>query len=676
VPAGLLPEDILAPIRAVFFVECEELLGELEAGLLAMQDGAHDQEIVDAVFRAAHSIKGSAGAFGFVKLVRFAHAFESALEAVRSRTVALDTDLFSLLLQASDVLADIVRAARGGEEDAHAAKDDESLIAALTAVAPAGTQDDALDEDFEEFTFVPVPVAPQLASAERLWTIRMRPHAALYAAANEPLLLLRELGRLGELSVELDSTALPDLGDLRPDEAYLAWTIRLATTAGEDAIREVFDFVEGACDLSIEEAGREADETPGAPVVVHATPAEAPAHTIRVDLERIDRLINLVGELVINQSMLEQRVVDAGLKSATGLETPLDDLAHLTRDLQESVMAMRTQPVKVVFQRLSRVVREIAAATEKRVRLTVSGEDTQVDRTVIERLTDPLTHMVRNAIDHGIETPAVRIAAGKPEDGLIEISAAHRGGRIVIEVRDDGCGIDRAAVRQTAVRRGLVASDAVLSDEDVDGLIFAPGFSTSAELSAVSGRGVGMDVVKRGVQTLGGRITATSRSGEGACFTLTLPLTLAVLDGMVLSVGGHSLVAPLSSLVESVQATASNLHRLGPRAYLLNYRGRHLPLIDLGLALNYRQTALDALAGVVLVVEDGLGGRAALLADNILGQRQVVIKSLETNYRAVPGVAAATILGDGRVALILDVDAVVAAHRPAEAHPLPRLATG
>jgi two-component system chemotaxis sensor kinase CheA len=326
--------------------------------------------------------------------------------------------------------------------------------------------------------------------------------------------------------------------------------------------------------------------------------------------------------------------------------------------------------VKVVFQRLSRVVRDVAAATGKRVRLTVTGEDTQVDRTVIERLTDPLTHMIRNAIDHGIETPSVRIAAGKPGEGHVQISAAHRGGRIVIEVTDDGRGIDRAAVRQTAVRRRLVAPDAVLTDEDVDSLIFSPGFSTSAELSALSGRGVGMDIVKRGVQVLGGRIAVASRPGEGASFTLTLPLTLAVLDGMVVRVGGHSLVVPLSSLVESVQATALNLRRLGPRACLLNYRGQYLPLIDLGVALGYRQTDLDALTGVVLVVDDGLGGRAALLVDDILGQRQVVIKSLEANYRAVPGVAAATILGDGRVALILDVDTVVAGHRPAASRPL------
>jgi two-component system chemotaxis sensor kinase CheA len=674
VTPGALSEEILAPIRAGFFVECEELLGEMESGLLAMQGGARDKQIVDAVFRAAHSIKGSAGAFGFGALGQFSHAFESAMEAVRSETVALDADLFRLLLRATDVLADIVQAARNGDEDAYKAVDNDALIAAMEALAPA-PEGTGLDEDFEDFAFAPAPVTLELAAEAKRWTIRMRPHAALYAAANEPLLLLRDLARLGELSVELDSTALPALDDLRPEEGYLAWTITLTTAADEAAIRDVFLFVDGACDLSVDEPASDTEEIPSPPASSVVTQAEPPTRSIRVDLERIDRLINLVGELVINQSMLKQRVVDA-LGAAPGIDLPLDDLARLTRDLQESVMGMRAQQVKVVFQRLSRVVRDVAAATDKRVRLTVTGEDTQVDRTLIERLTDPLTHMIRNAIDHGIETPAQRLAAGKPEEGHVQISAAHRGGRIVIEVKDDGRGIDRGAVRQTAVRRGLVTPDAILSDEDVDSLIFAPGFSTSAELSALSGRGVGMDVVKRGVQALGGRIAVTSRPGEGASFTLTLPLTLAVLDGMVVRVGGHNVVTPLSSLVESVQAKATDRRHLGPHACLLSFRGQHLPLIDLGVALGYRQTPLDALAGVVLVVEDGMGDRAALVVDDVLGQQQVVIKSLEANYRAVSGVAAATILGDGRVALILDVDALIAAHRTDAINPSLRLATG
>ncbi len=382
-----------------------------------------------------------------------------------------------------------------------------------------------------------------------------------------------------------------------------------------------------------------------------------------MDLERLDRLVNLVGELAINQSVLSQRLTDAGLGGSDGVRLPLDDLDHLTRDLQDSVMAIRAQPVRAVFRRMSRLIRELEGATGKRVQLITSGEDTEVDRTIIERLTDPLTHMVRNAIDHGIETPAERRAAGKPETGVVRISAAHRGGRIVVEVADDGRGIDRVALFQTGLRRGLIAADTSFSDEEVDNLIFAPGFSTAAQASQLSGRGVGMDVVKRGVQALGGRIAVSSQPGLGARISLSLPLTLAVLDGMVFCVAGHRLVAPVANLIEAVRPRAADLHRLGPHGRLMSYRNERLPLFDLGVLLGYRNRGIADGEGVAMVVEDDHGARTALLADEILGQRQVVIKSVETNYRAVPGVAAATILGDGSVALILDVTALTRSER-------------
>jgi two-component system chemotaxis sensor kinase CheA len=687
VTSGPLSEATLAPIRAGFFLECEDLLGELEAGLLAMQDEACDQQIVDAVFRAVHSIKGGAGAFGLNRLVGFAHALESALDAVRSKTVALDPKLLRLLLRAADLLADLVRTARdGAEDDGPLQAEIEPLAAALAELASTPGAEDEPADAFDDFDFTPTPVTLNLPETERVWTIRLRPHASLYARANEPLLLIRGLNSLGVTSVGLDDSALPALADLQPEEAYLAWTIELTTNAEEEAIREVFAFVDEDCDVSVEcQADLEHTSPAAAPLIESAEPFAAPAprsapaagstHSIRVDLERVDRLINLVGELVINQSMLMQRFGAVRL-SAPGMEAPLDELDHLTRDIQESVMAIRAQPVKAVFQRLSRLVREVGEATGKSVRLVVSGEDTEVDRTVIERLSDPLTHMIRNAIDHGLESPAKRMAAGKPETGVVRVSAAHRGGRIVVEVADDGRGIDRPTVRETAIRRGLILADAVLSDDEIDNLIFAPGFSTATELSAVSGRGVGMDVVKSSVQDLGGRIGVTSRPGEGSRFTLSLPLTLAVLDGMVVSVAGHSLIAPLTSLIKSVQPGPADVRRLGATTCLLSFRGEHLPLIDLGLTLGYRPMAMEPTLGVILVVEDDLGRRAALLVDEILGQRQVVIKSLEANYRAVPGVAAATILGDGRVALILDVSAIVDVGSSGVADPPLRFATG
>jgi two-component system chemotaxis sensor kinase CheA len=385
----------------------------------------------------------------------------------------------------------------------------------------------------------------------------------------------------------------------------------------------------------------------------------APA-TIRVDLDRVDRLIDLVGELVINQAMLAQRVTEAGLARASGIVIGLDELEQLTREIQDSVMAIRAQPVKSVFQRMPRLVRELAVMTGKSVRLVTDGENTEVDKTVIERLSDPLTHMIRNAIDHGLEKPETRIAAGKPEEGTVRLSALHRSGRIVIEISDDGAGINRPRVRQIAVDKGLIAADAQLSDDEIDNLIFLPGFSTASEISDISGRGVGMDVVKRSIQALGGRISISSRPGRGSTFTMSLPLTLAVLDGMVVTVANQTLIVPLTAIVETLQAKAGEVHGMGGQARVISIRDKFTPLIDIGRELGYRGGASDAFASVVILVETEGGGRSAFLVDAIQGQRQVVIKSLEANYRHVPGIAAATILGDGRVALILDVDAVIA----------------
>jgi two-component system chemotaxis sensor kinase CheA len=381
--------------------------------------------------------------------------------------------------------------------------------------------------------------------------------------------------------------------------------------------------------------------------------------TIRVDLERVDRLIDLVGELVINQAMLAERVNEAGIARMSQVAIGLDELEQLTREIQDSVMAIRAQPVKSVFQRMPRLVREVAAQVGKSVRLVTEGEATEVDKTVIERLSDPLTHMIRNAIDHGLESTEARRAAGKPDEGLVKLSALHRSGRIVIEISDDGAGINRTRVRAIAIEKGLIPADAKLSDEETDNLIFLPGFSTAAVISDISGRGVGMDVVRRSIQALGGRISIASRPGQGSTFTMSLPLTLAVLDGMVVTVAGHTLVIPLTAIIEILLPKAATVHSFGGKSRVIGVRNGFIPLVDIGQVLNYRSECQDPKTGVALLVETEGGGRSALLVDAIQGQRQVVIKSLETNYGLVPGIAAATILGDGRVALILDVDAVV-----------------
>ncbi len=531
---------------------------------------------------------------------------------------------------------------------------------------------------------------------------------------------MRELRQLGEVKVTCDKSGLPLLSKLDPEGAYLGWMIELLTDQDEAAIREVFEFVAWDCDLDIlSNSTSSADESDGAvddevaallarvkASVDDASVAEAAVEgvcgganepekpqeksepiaaqsaaksntakggseadskssqpTIRVDLDRVDRLIDLVGELVINQAMLTQRVTEAGLARASAVVVGLDELEQLTREIQDSVMAIRAQPVKSVFQRMPRLVRELAAVTGKSVRLVTEGEGTEVDKTVIERLADPLTHMIRNAIDHGLERPEVRANTGKAEEGVVRLSALHRSGRIVIEVADDGAGIDRARVKKLAADKELIASDAPLSDEEIDNLIFLPGFSTASTVSDISGRGVGMDVVKRSIQALGGRISIASRPGRGSTFTMSLPLTLAVLDGMVVTVAHQTLVVPLTAIVETLQPKASEIHGMGGNARVISIRNKFTPLIDIGRELGYRATPADPLASVVLLVETEGGGRSALLVDAIQGQRQVVIKSLEANYRHVAGIAAATILGDGRVALILDVDAVVASSR-------------
>ena len=677
-----LPPEVLGPIKIVFFQECEELLGELETGLLALKQGEHDPEIINTVFRAVHSIKGGAASFGLTPLIHFSHMFEAVLAHVRSGQLELDPELLGTMLRATDVLADLVRRERDGGD----AIDTRNIEEAFDRYVTMENERASPPEEFADFEFTPKPADPALdkepSPRDRDWIIRFRPHADLYAKANEPLLLLRDLQRLGSSTVVLDETGIPLLDALNPEGAYLAWTVALRTPVDEQTIRYVFEFVEGDCDLELtllpDEAVLAVERAALAPVQSgrrandhKAPPSSAfknPIQTIRVDLDRVEKLVNLVSELVITQAMLTQRLSARAQSGVAGEELPLDEMDHLTRDIQDSVMAIRAQSVGFVFKRLSRLVREVEAATGKQVNLVTQGEDTEVDRTVIERLSDPLTHMIRNAIDHGIEMPDERMAAHKPPQGTVRVSAAHRGGRIVIEISDDGRGIDRKRVRAIAVERGIVSADAELSDQDIDHLIFAPGFSTATTVSEISGRGVGLDVVKRGIQSLGGRISVTSQRGEGSTFSLSLPLTLAVLDGMLVSVAGESLIVPVTALLETIRPKPEDLHRVGASAIFLHFRGQQVPLIDLGQALGYRAQAIAPEQGVALLVEDDVGVCAGLLVDEILGQRQVVIKSLQANYRAVPGIAAATIMGDGRVALILDINAIIAAQRHRSSH--------
>ena len=723
----------LDAIQQIFFQECEEGLAAMESNFAALRDGDRDSETINGVFRCVHSIKGGAGAFGHERLQAYTHQYETLLDLIRNGTLELTPALLDVVVGAFDMLADHVAAARDGDTPPADAAMLERLEAAAgggaapKAAAPVAEAVPAVEisDDFDDLMSMLGDVAQSEdgADAANGWRLRYTPGPKGFEHGAEPLLLLRELTMLGGKVTACDRSALPPLDTMDTECAYLAWDVALPASVAEDDIRAVFEFgdptaialtrgdaepamaedrVDALFDLldSVESAPTPAPVAVVEEVVVAAPPPPAPApapapapvpvaeepveakaaaraappsapaapaaQTIRVDLDKLDRLVNLVGELVITQAMLAQRLAE----NQMGGISELSDLEHLTRELQESTMAIRAQPMKTVFSRVPRIVRELEGETGKRVRLEVDGEMTEVDKTVVERIGEPLTHLIRNAVDHGLEMPDVRVAAGKPAEGVVRLSAAHQSGRIVITVADDGQGINRARVKGKAIEKGIILPDAVLSDEEIDNLIFAPGFSTAAAITNVSGRGVGMDVVRKNIQALGGRIGIQSREGFGSSFSLSLPLTLAVLDGMIVTVGAQTFVIPLGHIVESLRPDETTLSRLGPDGTVLDVRGSYVPVLRIADYLGIEGAERNPTDAVLIVVE-GDHGQAALLVDTIQDQRQVVVKSLEANYQAIDGVAGATILGDGRVALIADVDALTTrgrfANRPSAA---------
>ena len=646
-------------LRATYFEESAELLESAYAQLSALAEDRADGDTMHALFRAIHSIKGGGGAFGFTRLVGLAHVMETLLDHLRDGSLAGTPDRMALLLKATDALADLLGAEQ--RDETMPAGYEDGLITALAAVVESpGSATKA---------GMPSAAATPTATDGAGWRIIFRPHAALFRHANEPLLLIRALRALGPVSVSVDLGRLPGLEALEPEDACLAWTLDLATPVPRTEVEEIFEFVVDDGDLTIEPLAMAAtkasdlasdapSDTPlmaAAPATTSRTEQAAAVQSVRVDVAKVDRLVNLVGELVINQAMLVQLGNAVPPEACPGLVAGLETLSQHLRELQEGVMAIRTQPVKSVFSRMPRLVRELSAQLGKDVRLVVTGEATEIDKTVVEQLADPLTHLLRNALDHGVETPEVREAAGKPRQGTVHLSAEQRGGRILIELSDDGRGIDRARVLARAKERGIVAPDAVLTDAEVDELIFMPGFSTAAVVSAVSGRGVGMDVVRRNIQSLGGRIAVESRFGEGSRFVLSLPLTLAVMDGLVVSVGREAYILPIASIVESLRPRPQDIHDVVGRGQVLSIRGAYIPLLALHRAFGVADAVLDPSRGIVVIAETDHAGRVGLLVDDLVGQHQVVVKSMEGNYGRIPGIGGATILGNGRVALILDV---------------------
>lgn len=677
--------------RALFFEEAEDLLATLSDEIARLKSGERDNEIVHSIFRAVHSIKGGAGAFALDRLVGFAHRYETVLDGLRSDRLSLTPDLLRVVERSADHLSVLVEAARS-ETDT-----DPTVTAAALAVLDACLDGGAPMPGVPSVSVEPAPIfafAPLSldldgiddAPATQTFTIRFRPHPALYDNGHEPALLIAGLADLGTVRTELDLSALPDWTAAAITEPALVWTIRLDTAAGRSAIEDAFEFVEGLCELSVTAEAEcpspsepipavEADmpapaaTTGPVPPIAPTAPATTsegapPRPTLRVDLDRIERLFNAVGELIINQSMIAQRVDDLQLHHDTDMTSHVESYRLLARDIQEAVMAIRAQPVKPLFQRMSRIVREAADGTGKQAQLVMLGEATEVDKTVVERLADPLTHMVRNSVDHGLESPDRRIAAGKDPVGTIWLSAAHRSGSVIITIRDDGAGLNREKVLRVAVEKGLVPAGAELSESEIDNLIFMPGFSTASAASLLSGRGVGLDVVRTAVQALGGRVGITSRPGKGTEFTIALPLTLAVLDGMLISVGGTSMIVPIAAVLETIRPLAGDVQQIGPEERLLSIRGRFVPIIDLAETLGFPRASSDDPAMLLLLVETEARGTCALLVDRVHDQRQVVIKGLEGNYGQVAGVSAATVLGDGQIALILDPDGIVAQSQP------------
>lgn len=665
-------------LRPAFFEECEDLLSRMGEGLAQIPEAAERQDLdaVHDVFRAVHSIKGGAGAFGLTTLVNFAHAFETVLDLMRGGSLFPDNAAMHTLLRASDVLSDLVAAARDGhDEPAQMAP----LLLELDILAEGGPA----DADEPDFGFQPVKLdflsfelpEPEPQADTAGFAVTLIPTAGLYAAGHEPLSLLRALADLGEAKVTADLSGVAPLAALDLARPGLCWRMEIATE-DEEQIASVFDFVGDLADIDIirltpdDGAAESPAPVPQLTLVPDPKPesrparpaAEATSHaapaTIRVNLDRVDRLINQIGELVIMEAMLSQAISSAGLRDDSDITGSLEGIKQLAANIQESVMSIRAQPLKSVFQRMERITREAADATGKQVRLVMTGEMTEVDKTVIERLVDPLTHMIRNSVDHGIEATERRLASGKPAEGVITLSAAHRSGRVIIEVIDDGAGINRPRVREIAEEKGLIAPGAQLSPAEIDNLLFMPGFSSKEEVSALSGRGVGLDVVRREIQSLGGRVSIQSSPGLGTSFTIALPLTLAVLEGMLIGVGRETMVLPISSIIETLGMGNLQIHPLGRNGRLIANRGEMIPIIDLADCFGF-DIAQGQEPGVLILVECDSGRRAALAADRIFDQRQVVIKSLEDNYGTVPGISAATILGDGRIALIVDSEELV-----------------
>ncbi|MEE4384122.1 MAG: chemotaxis protein CheA, partial [Pseudomonadales bacterium] len=664
----------LSQFIETFREECSENVEAIEQGLLALEAGDHDA--LHAVFRAAHSIKGGAVTFGFSTVGGFTHCVETLLDRMREGRHPADRETVALLLEANDcirMLLDQARESDQGEPPAAAAlraRIERFLGDPDTQESSASPQGDPTDSD-------------RTAPLTDGWRIEFVPDPGLFRAGHDPAAMFSVLEELGELRVQARLEALPLLAELDPELCHLSWELELRTSSPLEALQEVFEWVEDDCELVFTPLGdalAAVTDEPASPAAERApeamdganeqgpreparpTPRQAEAASIRVATSKIDQLINMVGELVITQSMLTQVGEDLDeevtAKRIERLREGLTTLERNTRELQESIMAIRMVPISAAFNRFPRLVHDLSSQLGKEIDLELVGEQTEIDKTLIERIVDPLVHLVRNAADHGIEPPQERTARGKPPRGQVTLEAGHKGGNVVIEVRDDGRGLDPQKLLEKARAKGVVGRDAKLTEAQILDLIFAPGFSTAERVSDVSGRGVGMDVVKRNILALGGDVELRSKPWEGTTVRIVLPLTLAILDGQAIRVGSELYVIPLVSILESIRLSDARIRKPAGAIELLSWRDQQIPLLRLDGILQTPPLEDEDARGLVVIAEGG-GLRAGLVVDDLLAQQQVVIKSLEENFTKLEGFSGATILGDGSIALIVDVSGII-----------------
>ena len=685
--------DMMETFRQTYLEESFEGLDIMESGLLDLEPGTPDTDKINDIFRAAHSIKGGSGTFGFNEIIDFTHVLETLLDEMRDCRRDVTQEAIDTMLQAVDVLRNMMTRLQNHEEiDEQKAAE---IQADMERILNGGHEATAVAAE------TPDSVSEKTVSPGQ-WQIEIIPDTDLLQTGNEPIRIFRELEGLGELTVNVDEANLPDTEAFDPENLYLKWQLTLSGEGIEEAdVKEVFEWIDGdgaeviitgepsqeATSAGSKTEGQnaspevvkvteKADSTPASkptPKAPKAKAKTAPKHapkqdsSIRVDLSKIDQLVNLVGELVITQSMLSQfgDQADQKIDSVDWVDKLKEGLTHLerhTRDLQESVMNIRMLPVSFAFNRMPRIVHDVSQKLGKSIDLVMEGENTELDKTMLESLTDPLVHIVRNSIDHGVESPEVRLAAGKPETGTVKMAAFHQGGNILIQITDDGAGIDAARIESKAIEKEVIEEDHNLSSEEIVDLIFNPGFSMAEQVSDVSGRGVGMDVVRRNIRGLGGSVEVKTEVGVGSVFTIRLPLTLAILDGQLAKVGSETYVFPLVSIVESIQVDKSLIKGIAGQTELYKLRDSYIPVIRLHQKMGIKNACTDLTKGLLVVVEDA-GKRAGIFVDDLLGQQQVVIKSLENNFMKISGVAGATILGDGTVSLILDVMETITTHK-------------